>query len=206
VSAPLLVATRSGGKQREFTALLAPLGREIVFPQDVGIAGDPAEDALEVHPTFTANAAAKARWFRDRAGLDTLADDSGLEVDALDGAPGVRSKRFAGADGPDDVVSGRNIVELLQRLRGLPVAERTARFRCVLVLAPARSSAPEIVVAGTAEGRILEAPRGTGGFGYDPVFWSEELGAAFGEASREAKAGVSHRARAVAALLEALRG
>jgi XTP/dITP diphosphohydrolase len=206
MSEPILVATRSRGKQVEFGDLLAPLGREIVFRDDVGIPATPEEDAIEAFATFRENAAAKARWFRDRSGLDALADDSGLEVDALDGAPGVHSKRFAGAGGSDHEVAGRNIAELLQRLRGLPATARGARFRCVLVLAQADVGEPERVAEGAVEGRILEAPAGDGGFGYDPVFWCDELQATFGQASREAKAGVSHRARAVASLCEALSG
>lgn len=202
----LLVATRNRGKQAEFRRLLAPLDREICFPDDLGIAESPDEDRLEVHDTFEANARAKAAWFRDRAGLDALADDSGLEVDALFGAPGVHSKRFAGAAGPDESVADRNIAELLQRLRGVPTSGRSGRFRCVLVLAQAGEAGQEIVTEGSVEGRILDSPDGSGGFGYDPVFWSTELSAAFGGVSPEAKASVSHRGRAVASLVEALRG
>lgn len=202
----LLVATRNRGKQAEFRRLLAPLEREICFPDDIGLAESPDEDRLEVHATFEANARAKAAWFRDRAGLDALADDSGLEVDALFGAPGVHSKRFAGAAGPDESVADRNIAELLQRLRGVPTSGRSGRFRCVLVLAQAGEAGQEIVTEGSVEGRILDSPDGSGGFGYDPVFWSTELSAAFGGVSPEAKASVSHRGRAVASLVEALRG
>lgn len=195
---PLLVATRSRGKQAEFRALLAPLGFDVVFPGDVGIAESVAEAALEPFDTFEANARSKARWFQARAGLATLADDSGLEVDALGGAPGVQSKRFAGLDGPDDVVAGANNALLLQRLAGVRDAGRTARYRCVLVLVGA--DGVERVADGTAEGRIVPAPRGSLGFGYDPLFLSDELGKTFGEASAVEKAGVSHRGRAVAAL------
>lgn len=202
----LLVATRNRGKQAEFRRLLLPLDREICFPDDIGLAESSDEDALEVHATFEANARAKAEWFRDRSGLDTLADDSGLEVDALFGAPGVHSKRFAGDAGPDESVAERNIAELLQRLRGVPARARSARFRCVLVLAQAGETTPDIVTEGSVEGRILDAPVGDGGFGYDPVFWSADLGKAFGAASAGAKASVSHRGRAVTSLVEALRG
>ncbi len=202
----LLVATRNRGKQAEFRSLLAPLKRELCFPDDIGIVESPDEEGLEIHETFAANARAKAEWFRDRAGLDALADDSGLEVDALFGAPGVRSKRFAGAVGPDESLTERNIAELLQRLRGVPASGRAARFRCVLVLSPSGGEGGEIVTEGTVEGRILESPGGESGFGYDPVFWSTELGVAFGGVSSDVKATVSHRGRAVASLVKALRG
>src|SRR5690606_1325441 len=140
-------------------------------------------------------------WFAARSGLETLADDSGLEVDALAGAPGVHSKRFAGIDGPDHEVTAANNAELLRRLAGVPSHQRTARYRCALVcLGP---SIP-IVVQGITAGRILEAPLGEGGFGYDPLFWSDDLGLGFGQASLQAKAAVSHRGRAVAALIAGL--
>lgn len=203
----LLVATRNRGKQAELRCLLAPLNRELCFPDDIGIEESPDEDGLEVHDSFEANARAKAEWFRDRSGLDALADDSGLEVDALFGAPGVHSKRFAGSTGTEESVSGRNIAELLQRLRGVPTAGRSARFRCVLVLAQAAGGAgQEVMVEGSVEGRILDSPEGACGFGYDPVFWSTELAASFGGVSPDAKAAVSHRGRAVASLVKALRG
>lgn len=202
----LLVATRNRGKQAEFRRLLLPLARQICFPEDLGLPESAAEAELEIHATFEANARAKACWFRDLAGLDTLADDSGLEVDALFGAPGVRSKRFAAGTGPEAAVAGLNIAELLRCLEGVAGAERSARFRCVLVLVPANRHGPQLVSEGSVEGRILEAPDGTGGFGYDPVFWSADLAASFGRVSADVKAGVSHRGRAVASLVEALQG
>ncbi|MGH7523299.1 MAG: RdgB/HAM1 family non-canonical purine NTP pyrophosphatase [Gemmatimonadales bacterium] len=194
----LLVATRSAGKQAEFRSLLAQLPVTIVFPADLDLAESAEENGLETHATFEANARAKARWFARRSGLPTLADDSGLEVDALNGAPGVHSKRFAGGDGPDALVASANNAQLLERLRDVPEAARTARYRCVLVLA--RTGGDEIVVSGATDGRIARAPRGSGGFGYDPLFFSDELGMTFGEATDEAKHAVSHRGRAVAAL------
>ncbi len=210
----LLVATRSRGKQPEFRRLLAPLDAEVVFPQELGLEPEPIEDALEVHDSFVENARAKARYFAGRSGLVTIADDSGLEVDALGGAPGVHSKRFAGADGPDHQVTAANNAELLRRLGDVPVAGRTARYRCVLVLSPAPDGAGEgplaptreIVAEGATEGIILEAPAGEGGFGYDPLVWSADLGKGFGEATPEEKASVSHRGRAVRALVEQLTG
>lgn len=196
----LLVATRSRGKQKEFRALLAPLGVEVVFPDEIGLAESTEEDDLESFDTFEENAFAKAAWFATRSGLPTLADDSGLEVDALGGAPGVHSKRFAGFAGPEHEVTAANNAELLRRLEGVPEEKRTARYRCVLVLLLADGR--KIVAEGTTEGRILDAPRGDGGFGYDPLFFSTELGMAFGEASPDAKHAVSHRGRAARQLIE----
>jgi XTP/dITP diphosphohydrolase len=143
--------------------------------------------------------------------LPALADDSGLEVAALGGLPGVLSKRFAGVDGPDHEVASANNAELLRRLDCVPVHARAARFSCVLVMAPpptapgCRSWLPgEITVQGTAAGSIMTAARGAAGFGYDPLFYSEELGLSFAEATAEQKHTVSHRGRAVAALAAAL--
>jgi XTP/dITP diphosphohydrolase len=199
----LLVATRSTGKQREFRTLLAPICQQILFPDDVGLDEEPEERQLEVHPTFELNAAAKAHWFARRAGVPVLTDDSGLEVDALAGAPGVLSRRFGGVDGPDEEVALHNVAVLLDRLKEVPDRQRTARYRTVLVLVrPARA---DVMTAGVCEGRITQAPRGAGGFGYDPIFSSTDLRVTFAEASVEAKARVSHRARAVAALAAILR-
>lgn len=199
---PLLVATRSRGKQREFAALLEPCGIRTVFPDDIGIRESPLEAAIECHATFEENARAKARWFAVRSGLATLADDSGLEIDALGGAPGVHSKRFAGIDGPDHLVAAANIQYLLRQLAGVPDRERAARYRTALVLvtSDAAGARGEALSSGTVEGAITTAERGTHGFGYDPVFFVTELGMTFGEASDEAKRSVSHRARAVDAL------
>lgn len=200
----LLVATRSRGKQAEFRQLLAPLGADIVFPDDLGLDELPEEAALESHDTFEANARAKAGHFARRSGLASLADDSGLEVDALGGAPGVRSKRFVGHDGPDHEVTAANNAALLRRLANVPAAERTARYRCVLCLS--RPDGGVVVTSGTTEGLILAAAEGSGGFGYDPLFWSADLGIPFGIASPEEKGRVSHRGRAVEALIRELTG
>jgi XTP/dITP diphosphohydrolase len=204
---PLLVATRNRGKQLEFRELLRATGRTILFPDDVGLVATPSEDALEIFETFEANAIAKAHWFARLSGLDTLADDSGVEVDALGGAPGVRSRRFAGADGPDHEVADANNAELMRRLAGIAPAARTARYRGVLVVSthlPPGDEYRDVVAHGVTEGRILEIPRGAGGFGYDRYFWSEELQASFGEVTQAEKDTVSHRARAAAALAGAL--
>lgn len=211
----LLLATRSRGKVAEFRALLAPLGVDVRAPDEIGLSLHPEEDTLEVAHTFAENAAAKAEWFAARSGLVTLADDSGLEVDALQGAPGVYSKRFAGMSGAEHVVTATNNAALLAALRDVPAPMRTARYRCALVLhhpGTAECSWPysqpepgrSVVVEASTEGRILTTPDGDGGFGYDSLFWSDDLGMGFGRATAEAKGVVSHRGRAVQALLERL--
>ncbi|HKU60541.1 MAG TPA: non-canonical purine NTP pyrophosphatase [Gemmatimonadales bacterium] len=197
------MATRSGGKQREFARLLGPLGVGLAFPDDAGLTPRGDEDALELGDSFESNARHKAEYFARRSGLPTVADDSGLEVLALGGAPGVRSKRWANASGTSDEVDAANNAELIRRLAGAPPERRRARYRCVLVLLRAPGAIPESF-EGTCAGRILERPSGTGGFGYDPYFFSDELGKSFGEATAEEKDRVSHRGRAVRALAAAL--
>lgn len=199
----LLVATRSAGKQREFARILQPLGVTLAFPDDVGLAPRSEEDALELGDTFETNARHKAEWFARRSGLPTVADDSGLEVVALGGAPGVRSRRWAGASGTSDQVDAANNAELVRRLAGAPPERRRARYRCVLVFLRGPGAVPESF-EGSCAGRILEQPAGTGGFGYDPYFFSDELQKSFGEATPEEKDGVSHRGRAVRGLAAAL--
>jgi XTP/dITP diphosphohydrolase len=200
----LLAATRSKGKQVELRRLLARADIEVIFPDDVGLWEDPAEDALEVGETFEGNARRKAEHFVRRSGRPTIADDSGLEVFALGGAPGVRSRRWAGATGASDEVDAANNAELLRRLRGAPEPRRRARYRCVLVYLPSPDAAPR-AFEGVCAGHILEQARGTGGFGYDPLFFSDELGRTFGEASADEKDAVSHRGRAVQAFVHAVR-
>ncbi|HEX6107452.1 MAG TPA: non-canonical purine NTP pyrophosphatase [Gemmatimonadales bacterium] len=199
----LLAATRSAGKQREFRRILEPAGVELAFPDEVGAYEQPAEDLLELGDTFESNARRKAEYFARRTGLPTVADDSGLEVFALGGAPGVRSRRWAGAGGGSEELDAANNAELLRRLAGAPEPRRRARYRCVLVLLRDPGAVPE-VFEGVCGGRILEAPTGTGGFGYDPLFWSDDLGRSFGEATPEEKDEVSHRGRALRALTAAL--
>ncbi len=183
----LVVGTRNAGKLAEIRRLLAD------FPVEAASL-DAWPDAPEVEEdgdTFEANACKKALETARAIGEWVAADDSGLEVDALGGAPGVRSARYAG-DPKDDEA---NIAKLLQELRGTPPEERGARFRCVVALAsPARV---ELVAEGACEGRIVEPPRGSNGFGYDPVFFYEPLGKTFAELSPEEKNAVSHRGRAL---------
>ncbi len=199
----LLAATRSAGKQREFRRVLKPAGFEVVFPDDVGIHLNRAEESLELGDSFETNARRKAEHFARLSGLPTVADDSGLEVLSLGGAPGVRSRRWAGATGTETEVDAANNAELVRRLAGAAGPRRGARYRCVLVYLATPGAVP-VTVEGTCAGRILEAPRGAGGFGYDPYFFSEELGKSFGEATPEEKDGVSHRGRALRALVETL--
>lgn len=199
----LLAATRSRGKQPEFRRVLEPVGVEVVFPDDVGLWESPIEDTLEVAESFEGNARRKAEHFARLSGLPTVADDSGLEVLALGGAPGVRSRRWAGVTGSGAEVDAANNAELLRRLLGASDARRRARYRCVLVYLSRPGAVPQ-VFEGTCGGLVLEAPRGEGGFGYDPLFLSDDLGRTFGEATAEEKDAVSHRGRALRALAEAL--
>jgi XTP/dITP diphosphohydrolase len=199
----LLVATRSAGKQREVKALLDGLGLEPVFPDDVGLWQSPEEHRLELGETFEANARAKAEYFARRSGLPTVADDSGLEVFALGGEPGVRSKRWAGAEGTEKDVEASNNAYLIRRLLGAPEARRRARYRCVLAYV-SKSGGITGIYEGACTGRILESPVGDGGFGYDPLFFSDDLGKSFGEATPEEKHVVSHRGRAFAAFRQAI--
>jgi XTP/dITP diphosphohydrolase len=199
----LLAATRSPGKQREFRRVLESAGVEVVFPDDVGLYPKQAEDMLELGDTFEANARRKAEYFARLSGLPTVADDSGLEVLSLGGAPGVRSRRWAGASGSDAEVDAANNAELVRRLAGATEARRGARYRCVLVYLSKQRAIPH-VFEGSCAGRILEEPKGDGGFGYDPYFLSDELGKTFGEASPAEKDAVSHRGRALRELVAAL--
>lgn len=201
----LLAATRSTGKQQEIRRILGAAKVAVVFPDEIGLGESPAEDALELAESFDANARRKAEHFARLSLLPTFADDSGLEVFALGGAPGVRSKRWAGVSGSAREVDAANNAELLRRLAGAPENRRLARYRCVLVFLRTPGAVPTIC-QGDCTGRILEAPRGAGGFGYDPCFFSDELGKTFGEASPEEKDAVSHRGRALRGLARNLSG
>jgi len=192
------VATRSSGKQREVRDLFADTTVEVVFPADLGLWDEPAELGLELHDSFAQNARAKAEYFAKRTGLPTLADDSGLEVLSLGGEPGVRSRRWSGATGSETEMDKANNAMLLRRLAGAPEARRRARYRCVLAYCP-KVGAMTLLFEGACTGHILEEPAGSGGFGYDPLFFSDDLGKSFGEATPEEKHRVSHRGRAFAA-------
>jgi XTP/dITP diphosphohydrolase len=197
---PILVATRNAGKLRELRALFAGLGVELMDLAAAGIPETPDEDALEMYETFEANALAKARHFHGLSGRPTIADDSGLAVDALGGAPGVHSKRYSSAAGPSAVVDRANNAKLLAALAG--ISDRSARFVCAAAYVDGER---ELVTRGEAPGRIVNEPLGSDGFGYDPHFRSDELGLTFAEASIGQKEQVSHRGRAFRALVEALR-
>ena len=197
----LLVATRSRGKVREIREIFAGLPFDLAFPPDRFLQRLPEEADLEGGAGYVENAVAKARYFAARSGLPTVADDSGLEVDALGGAPGARSARWAGAAGPG--ADAANNALLLEKLAGVPEERRAARYRCVVAFLALPSGVPEIVEA-TCEGFILPEPRGQGGFGYDPLFYSPELQMSFAEAPPSAKHRVSHRGRAFRALIEVL--
>lgn len=192
----VVVASRNAHKVREIEVLMQGLAMELVGIDDVA----PGMELREDEPTFEANALAKARQAAAASGLPAIADDSGIQVDALDGAPGVRSARYAG-DPCDDA---RNNDKLLRALTGVSPARRTARYQCAAAFVnPARGQ--EIVRVGTCEGRVLEAPRGTGGFGYDPLFFLERLGKTMAEIDLDEKNRVSHRAAAFRSLALALR-
>jgi XTP/dITP diphosphohydrolase len=193
----VVVATRNKGKLREIVPLLADLQLELVTIDEVAPDAELREDGV----TFVENALAKARQAARATGLPAIADDSGLEVDALDGAPGVYSARYAGP-GADDA---KNNAKLLESLRGVPLARRSAQFRCVAVFVdPALGL--EIVREGTSAGEILEAPRGEDGFGYDPLFLALAVGRTMAELPLEEKNRISHRAAAFRALAAALAG
>jgi len=197
----LLLATRARHKVAELQEILDLGDVVLVTPDDVGIEGEPVEDAA----TFQGNAEIKARYYVERSGLPTLADDSGLEVDALDGRPGVYTKRYAGED-PTDV---ENNTKLLGELDGLPDDKRGARYQCVLAFIDPETGGEPVFRAGAFEGRIATGPRGIGGFGYDPIFEpaGEVPGArTVGQMSSDEKHALSHRGQATRAMAEYLKG
>lgn len=191
---PILVATRNAGKLREVRAVLGEFG--VGFCTLDQFAGLP--DAVESADTFEENAAAKAVHFSVLTGTWTLADDSGLEVDALGGEPGVRSARYAGRHGDD----AANNAKLIAALTDTPPEGRTARFRCALALADGRRILAR--AGGTFEGRVVDQPRGTNGFGYDPHFFVPDLGRTAAELPPEEKNRLSHRGQALRALVPQL--
>lgn len=194
----LLVATRSAGKLRELVPMLRAAGFEPRTLEEAGIKYDRAEEEIEVFETFEANARAKARYYYERAGgVLVLADDSGLVVDALGGAPGVRSKCWSGSHEEGHALDDANNAHLQRALSGQ--SDRWAKYVCAAVIGGALGFT---VAHGETTGTIAESPSGNGGFGYDPYFMSDDLGIAFGVASREEKERVSHRGRAVRAVLE----
>jgi XTP/dITP diphosphohydrolase len=208
VSGPkLLLATRSADKAREIREILRAAGAavELQSLDEAHVHWSEAEERLERFDSFEANARAKAEYFARLTGLPVVADDSGIEVLSLGGAPGVRSKRFApgGAQLTGRGLDAANNAELLRRLLGADEPRRRACYVCVALLVRRPGAAPE-AYTGRCWGRILAEPRGAGGFGYDPLFFHEGLGKTFGEATAEEKHGVSHRGEAFRLLAAAL--
>jgi XTP/dITP diphosphohydrolase len=194
-----VIASSNAGKVAELEALLACEGFaaiELCTQTELGIAGAP-----ETAPTFVENALLKARHASRLSGLPALADDSGLTVEALDGAPGVRSARFAGTDADDDA----NVAKLLAALETSQATDRSAAFHCVIVLIQKPADPAPLIATGRWDGEIAPRPSGNGGFGYDPVFFDRALGRTAAELPAALKNRVSHRARALTALLATLR-
>jgi XTP/dITP diphosphohydrolase len=201
----LVLATRSTHKIEEIRKILDGVpDLRVLDLVEAGVSYDPAEEDLEPFATFEENAASKAAYFQGLTGLPTVADDSGIEIDFLGGAPGVRSKRFAPDRGLEGLaVDLANNEHLLTSLAKAPPTERTGRYVCVAVLN--QGDPGDLVTArGEAPGSILHAPRGSGGFGYDPLFFDEALGKTFAEISPEQKNARSHRGKAFRALAEQL--
>lgn len=203
-SASLLVATRSAHKLREIHEILQGATRiELIDLDAAGIAPTDEEDPIEAFDTFRENALAKARYFARRAQMPTLADDSGIVVPALDGAPGVRSKRFSGrSDLSGQALDDANNALLLERLRDVGGEQRTAHYVCAMALA--LPNARTASALGTCSGTILHTPAGDAGFGYDPLFFVPSSNATFAQLAAHEKHRSSHRARALRALLTAL--
>jgi len=201
----LLLATRSKDKAREIREILAPSGVGIVTLDEAHVGWTSAEERIEEFDSFLENARAKAEYFARLTGRPTVADDSGLEVVSLGGAPGVRSKRFApdAAQLAGKELDAANNAELLRRLLGAATPRRRAAYVCVAVLLRAAGAVPE-AFTGRCWGSVLEAGKGAGGFGYDPLFYHEGLAKTFGEATAEEKHGVSHRGAAFRELAAAL--
>jgi XTP/dITP diphosphohydrolase len=193
----IVLASGNRGKLAEIRDVLADTGIELVAQSDLGVA-----DADETGTTFVENAIIKARHAARASGLPALGDDSGICVDALGGAPGLISAMYAGVHGD----SAANIAKLLGALEGVDDAKRTAHFHCTLVLLRSADDPAPLIAEGRWNGRILEAPRGNNGFGYDPIFFDPELGAGAAELDASVKNRVSHRGKALALLRELLCG
>lgn len=197
----VVLASSNRGKLREINQLIAGLGFEAVPQTDFDV-----PDADETGLSFVENAILKARHAAQLTGLPAIADDSGLEVDALQGAPGIYSARYS-AEGEtgEGATDARNIEKLLVELKNVPEAERTARFQCLMVYLRHAEDPTPLICQGTWEGRILFAPQGDNGFGYDPVFWVPSERCSSAELTPEVKNRLSHRGQALARLLAALK-
>jgi XTP/dITP diphosphohydrolase len=192
----IVLASGNAGKVREINRLFADTGIEIVPQSDFDV-----PDVAETGTTFVENAIIKARHAARCTGLPAISDDSGIEVDALDARPGVFSARYAGEGASDEDNNNR----MLEELRGVPEAERSARYQCLIVFMRSHTDPVPIITQGSWEGRILEAPQGDGGFGYDPIFFVPSHGCSGGELPLEVKNTISHRAIALKAMLDEFR-
>lgn len=191
----VVLASGNKGKLVELQTILAEKDVELVPQSELGVGSVP-----ETGLSFVENALIKARHAAQETGLPALADDSGIEVDALNGEPGIYSARYAGVEG--DLADAANNAKLLAALEQVPEAERTARFQCVIVYMRHDRDPMPLICQGTWEGRILFEEQGENGFGYDPLFYVPEYGCASAELSPEIKNGLSHRGQALRALLE----
>jgi len=191
----IVLASNNAGKVREFNQILADLDLEVVPQAELGV-----EEVEETGLTFVENAILKARNAALHTGLPALADDSGIEVDALNGAPGIYSARYAGVGANDQT----NLELMLKNLDDLPAEKRSARFQCVLVFMRHGDDPTPLICQGTWEGRILNTPQGDNGFGYDPIFEVPELGKSSAQLASDEKNRLSHRGQALARLVAAL--
>lgn len=189
----IVLASGNTGKLREFKQLLAPLGFELIPQSDLGV-----PEVAETGLSFVENAILKARHAALHTGLPALADDSGLEVDALQGAPGIYSARYAGEQASDE----ENIAAVLKALQVIPHSERSARFQCLLVFMRHAKDPMPLICQGTWQGSILTEPSGEEGFGYDPIFWVPETDCTAAELTTDQKHAISHRGKAMRAFLE----
>ncbi|MBC8210770.1 MAG: RdgB/HAM1 family non-canonical purine NTP pyrophosphatase [Gammaproteobacteria bacterium] len=191
----LVIASGNKGKLRELAALLEPLDYQVHTQSELNV-----PDVAETGTTFVENAIIKARHAAEITGLPAVADDSGIEVDALDGAPGVYSARFSAPDATDE----KNNALLVEKLRNVPEAERTARYRAVIVYMRHAKDPSPIICEGSWEGRIVLEPRGEGGFGYDPYFYLDTHHCTSAELTAEQKNAISHRGQALKQLVSRL--
>jgi XTP/dITP diphosphohydrolase len=191
----VVLASSNKGKLRELSALLTPLGYDVVTQDTLGIDTPP-----ETGDTFAANALLKARHAAAVAGLPALADDSGIEVDALNGRPGIYSARYAGEGASDQ----DNLLKMLAEMHGIPETKRTARYQCVIALVSTAEDPNPILAKGTWEGTLISHPRGLGGFGYDPIFIPSGFDRTAAELDPAEKNSLSHRGQALRALIAQL--
>lgn len=191
----IVLASGNAGKVREINSLLSSHGIEVVSQSEYDVP-DVIEDGL----SFVENAIKKARNACQHTGLPAIADDSGIEVDALNKAPGIYSARYSGEDATDE----KNNLKMLDELSNTPDEERTARYQCVMVYMKSADDPTPIIAQGSLEGRILREPRGEGGFGYDPIFWLEDKNCSAAELSLQQKNAISHRAIALQSLVKQL--